>query len=137
MAVNEEQLASAEARMQALRHAGHVRAARYDPAADRIIISLNTGLDLMFPPGLAEGLAGGDANALSVIEISPSGLGLHWPALDADLYVPGLLQGQFGSRHWMAAELGGQGGRTRSAAKTAAAQANGRKGGRPRKSVSA
>ncbi len=137
MATSDEQLASAEARIQALRQAGHVRAARYDPTADRVIISLNTGLDLVFPPSLAEGLAGGDANALSVIEISPSGLGLHWPALDADLYVPGLLQGQFGSRHWVAAELGGQGGRTRSAAKTAAAQANGRKGGRPRKSVSA
>ena len=137
MAISDGQLTAAEARMDAVRQAGHVQSARYDAGSDRIIISLNTGLDLVFPPSLAQGLAGGDANALSVIEISPSGLGLHWPVLDADLYVPGLLQGQFGSRHWMAAELGGQGGRTRSAAKTAAAQANGRKGGRPRKSVSA
>lgn len=137
MAITDQQVAEAQARMAVLRDAGHVLAARYDPAADRIIISLNTGLDLVFPPALAEGLAGADAGDLSRIEVSPSGLGLHWPALDADLYVPGLLQGQFGSRHWMAAQLGGQGGRVRSAAKTDAARANGRKGGRPRKPATA
>lgn len=135
MKLTPEQRTTAESRMQAIRQAGHVQSARYDAGSDRIIISLNTGLDLVFPPSLAEGLAGTDTSALSVIEISPSGLGLHWPALDADLYVPGLLQGQFGSRQWLAAELGGQGGRSRSVAKTEAARANGRKGGRPRKSV--
>jgi len=30
------------------------------------------------------------------------GLGLHWPALDADLYVPGILDGVFGYRTWTA-----------------------------------
>ena len=28
----------------------------------------------------------------------PNGLGLHWPQLDADLYVPALIEGAFGSR---------------------------------------
>ena len=43
------------------------------------------------------------------IEISPNGLGLHWPQLDADLYVPALIEGAFGSRRWMQhiGELGG------------------------------
>jgi hypothetical protein len=70
---------------------------------------------------------------LSAIEISPSGLGLHFPALDADLYVPALLEGFLGSRHWMAEQLGKSGGQARSHAKTAAARANGRLGGRPKK----
>ncbi|MER8672015.1 DUF2442 domain-containing protein [Mesorhizobium sp. M1156] len=33
--------------------------------------------------------------------ISPTGLGLHWPQLDADVDVPALLQGVFGSKRWM------------------------------------
>ena len=60
-------------------------------------------------------------------------LGLHWPRLDADVYVPGLMAGALGSRAWMARELGAQGGRTSTPAKAAAARANGAKGGRPRK----
>jgi len=53
--------------------------------------------------------------------------------LDADLYVPALLQGVFGSKSWMARVLGAQGGRARTAAHVAASRENGRKGGRPRK----
>jgi len=66
------------------------------------------------------------------IEISPAGLGLHWRRLDADLYVPALLQGVFGSKSWMARQLGAEGGRARTVAKVAASRENGRKGGRPR-----
>ena len=80
-----------------------------------------------------EELAEADPAALHEIEITPSGLGLHWPALDADVYVPGLMQGVFGSKRWMAAQLGAAGGRARTAAKAAAARQNGAKGGRPRK----
>jgi hypothetical protein len=90
----------------------------------------------MFPPQLAEGLAGAAPADLGEIEISPAGLGLHWPRLDADLYVPALLQGVFGTRQWMAAQLGAAGGRARSEAKAASARENGRKGGRPRKNAS-
>jgi len=70
---------------------------------------------------------------LDVIEISPSGFGLHFPKLDADVWVPALLEGVFGSRRWMAARLGARGGRVKSRAKARAARANGRLGGRPRK----
>jgi hypothetical protein len=41
-----------------------------------------------FLPSLAEGLRGVRATALEEMEISPSGLGLHWPRLDADIYLP-------------------------------------------------
>jgi hypothetical protein len=37
-----------------------------------------------------------------MIEVSPLGLGLYLPKIDADLYLPPLLQGLLGSRDWMA-----------------------------------
>jgi hypothetical protein len=86
---------------------------------------------------LVQGLEHATPAALAIIEISPLGDGLHWPVIDADLYVPGLLQGVFGSKSWVARHLGAAGGRARSDAKVAAARENGRKGGRPRKLASA
>ncbi len=107
--------------------------ARYDRRVSRVVIALDNGLELAFPPRLAHGLEHATPAELANIEISPLGTGLHWPDLDADLYVPGLLAGVFGSKRWMAAQLGAAGGRARSAAKTAVMRENGRKGGRPRK----
>lgn len=123
--------------MKAARAAGYAVSARYDRRTRRVIVSLNSGVEIAFPVSLAEGLADAAPAHLAKIEISPSGLGLHWPQLDIDFYVPALLQGVFGSPRWMAAQLGGAGGRSRSAAKVKAARANGRKGGRPRKTASA
>ena len=111
--------------------------ARYDRRLSRVIIGLDNGLELAFPPRLAQGLEHATPADLAVIEISPLGDGLHWPAVDADLYVPALLQGVFGSKSWMARHLGAAGGRARSNAKVAAARKNGRKGGRPRKPATA
>lgn len=135
MAVTEQDVQKAEERMAALRQNGFALSARYDAEVDRIVIELSTGVQVAFPPRLAEGLADAPPDALASIEVSPSGLGLHWPALDADLYVPALLQGILGSKSWMAAQLGAAGGRTRSAAKAATARENGRKGGRPPKAA--
>ena len=97
------------------------------------MVDLNTGVQFAFPVKLAEGLAEAAPESWSEIEITPAGLGLHWPRLDVDLYVPALLQGVFGSRRWIAQQLGAQGGRASPEAKAAAARTNGRKGGRPRK----
>jgi hypothetical protein len=108
-------------------------AARYDRRRSRIIVSLDTGLELAFPPHIAQGLEKAKPADLTDIEISPSGFGLHFPKLDAHLYLPALMQGVFGSKSWMAAQLGAAGGATRSPAKAAAARANGKRGGRPRK----
>jgi len=134
MAIDDTQLTRAEKAMQTHRDASaRAVAARYDRRVGRIVVALGSGLELAFPPRLAEGLEGASIEDLSEIEITPSGLGLHWPRLDADLYVPGLIEGVFGSKAWMARELGARGGRVQSAAKARAARANGRKGGRPRK----
>ena len=48
-----------------------------------------------------EGLEEADTDKLAEIEIISGGLCLYWPQLDADLYVPGLLDGVFGTRQWM------------------------------------
>ena len=133
MAVTEREFERAEARAQEERKAGHVLSARYDRRRRRVIVLLNTGVEVTFPAAQAEGLADASSEDLAQIEISPTGLGLHWPRLDADLYVPALLRGDFGSRSWMAAQMGAAGGRSRSAAKASAARNNGRKGGRPRR----
>ena len=137
MAITERDLAKAEKRMAAKREAGHAVSARYDRRRSRVVVALNTGVELTFPTQRAEGLADASPDSLAEIEISPAGLGLHWPRLDADLYVPALLQGVFGSKRWMARQLGAEGGRSRTAAKIAASRENGRKGGRPRKSMAA
>ena len=124
----------AEKRMQArLRAQPRATSARYDRRGARILISLSNGLELAIPVSLAQGLDEARPSDLSVIEITPTGLGLHWPRLDADLYLPALLQGIFGTRSWMAKVMGKAGGRSTSSAKQAAARANGKLGGRPRK----
>ena len=133
MTVTEQDVQQAEKRMAALRENGFAVSARYDRRTARIVVNLNTGVQVAFPPRLAEGLADASPADLADIEISPAGLGLHWPKLDADVYVPSLLQGVFGSKRWMASQLGAAGGQARSRAKVAAARENGRKGGRPRK----
>lgn len=137
MAISETELRQAEQRMQQQRQAGRAVKARYDRRRHRVVVTLDTDLELTFPIHLAEGLADAKAEELAQIEITPSGLGLHWPTLDADLYVPGLLSGMFGSRRWMASQLGARGGRATSRAKAQAARANGRLGGRPRKRTQA
>lgn len=107
-------------------------AARYDLRIGRLVIDLSSGLSIAFRPQDAQGLEQATPEQLTEVEISPSGLGLHFPALDADIYLPGLLEGFLGSRRWMAAQLGKAGGSAKSRAKTAAVRANGRLGGRPK-----
>ena len=116
-----------------LSRAPMVTVARYDRRIGRLVIDLSTGVSIAFKPQAAEGFEHATPRQLSKIEVSPSGLGLHFPAIDADIYLPGLLEGLLASRRWMAAQLGKAGGGAKSAAKTAAVRANGKLGGRPRK----
>jgi hypothetical protein len=97
------------------------------------VFELSSKLTVSFWPRDAQGLQNAKPSELEEIEISPSGFGLHFPKVDADLCVPGLLEGFQGSKKWMAARLGEAGGQSRSRAKKAASRANGRLGGRPRK----
>ena len=105
----------------------------YDRKRERVVIDLSTGIEVAFRPHDAQGLENAKPNQLDVIEISPSGLGIHFPKLDADLFVPALLEGFFGSKRWIASQHGKVGGSAATRAKAAAARRNGRLGGRPKK----
>jgi Protein of unknown function (DUF2442) len=134
MATTKQELKEANARAKSLRaSAPAATSAYYDRKSRNIIIKLSTGIGIFLSPKDAQGLEEGTPAQLSEIEITPSGFGLHFPKLDADLYVPSLLEGFLGSRKWMAARLGAAGGSSRSKPKVAAARANGALGGRPRK----
>jgi len=111
--------------------------AHYNRKSGHIVIHLSSKLILSFSPHDAQGLRNARPSQLDAIEISPSGFGIHFPKLDADIYVPGLLEGFLGSKKWMAARLGQIGGQSRSSVKRAASRANGRLGGRPRKATRA
>lgn len=127
----DRQFEAANAKGQ-VNNAPRARSARYDETSGRVVIELMNGCMFAFPAELGQGLRGAAPADLGVIEVSPSGLGLRWPRLDADLLVGQLVAGVFGSKAWMH-ELGRAGGQVRSDAKAAAARANGAKGGRPRK----
>lgn len=87
MAITEDVIQQAEARMAAERHHAHATDARYDRRTKRVMVRLHSGLELSIPPHLVEGLADATQDALADIELSPSRLGLHWPWLDADLHI--------------------------------------------------
>jgi hypothetical protein len=110
-----------------------VRSVRSDGEAS-VLFSMDDGSKHYIPKSSIEGLATASDQAINNFEISEDGLGVSWPELDLDLFVPPLLQGIYGTTRWMG-ELGRCGGRVRSHAKTAAARENGRKGGRPPKVV--
>lgn len=105
--------------------------AHYDRTTGRIVVELMNNCVFAFPPSLAQGLKNATDDQLTQVEVLGTGYGLHWEELDADLSVPGLLAGLFGTKAYMA-RLAGQ---TSSPAKAAAARRNGSKGGRPRKSA--
>ena len=109
--ITEQDIAKAEGRMnERLKTGPYAVEAHYDRRVSRIIIVLNSGVELAIPPGSVEGLSDVRPDQLDNIEVSPSGLGLHFPDLDADLYVPALLEGVLGSHSWMARQLGTKGG---------------------------
>jgi hypothetical protein len=104
-------------------------AARFDPRTGKVTLDLTNECTFVFPARLVQGLEGAADPDLAAVELLPQGRGLHWERLDVDISVPGLVNGIFGTRTHMARLAG----KTRSPAKSAAARANGAKGGRPRK----
>ena len=71
-------------------------AARYIRRSGTIVVMLDSGLELRFRAELVPDLRTASHDELTTIEITPSGQGLHWPQIDADLYIPGILNGAFG-----------------------------------------
>lgn len=67
-------------------------AARYLADRQRIEIDLSSGWSIQVPRSFSALTANADAAACAQIEITDSGLGLHWPLLDDDWYVPAVVE---------------------------------------------
>lgn len=106
----------------------------YDRRNGRIMMELTSGFVFGFPASAIPALAGATAAQLARVELSPGGSALHWEELDADLSVAGLLLASV-ERSERLSELARLAGSTTTPAKARAARANGKKGGRPRKTA--
>ncbi len=120
----------------ALKNEPRAQSARYSPTRRQIIVELTNGCSFIFPVDKAQGLAGASNKDLAAVTILGKGTGLHWEKLDADLSIASLVVGIFGSHAWMR-EIARRGGAASTPAKSAAARANGAKGGRPKKNTDA
>ena len=61
-----------------------------------VVIAMTSGAEIRFPVTVNPRLARGTEEQLNRIEISP--FGIHWPDLDEDLSIRGLLAGDYGQR---------------------------------------
>ena len=128
----DEQLATAQKLMRKSKVEGpRAVAAAYNRKTKTIAVEMNNGASFSFPPHLAQGLEDGKPTQWADVQVSPMGTGLHWPQMDADLSVQGLLEGLFGCHAWRKAHAARAGG-VKSEAKAMAARLNGAKGGRPK-----
>jgi Protein of unknown function (DUF2442) len=85
------------------RHASAVIDARYDRDGDAFVLVFRSGGSMTVPRRFIPGLEGQPASALESVAVSPAGDALLWPSLDADVYVPGLVERAFGDRVFAAA----------------------------------
>ena len=69
------------------------RAADVKVTETDLIISLRDGRKITAPLSWFPRLARADANARATWEFSAAGFGIHWPLIDEDLSVEGLLRG--------------------------------------------
>jgi hypothetical protein len=113
----------------------HIVKAKYDAKLGRVILELSSGAWFAFRPQDAQGLGEATVTQLRKIEVLPGDFAIDFPLLDVQFDIGALLHGRFGSKKWMAQRMGAAGGSVRSKAKTTAARAVGKLGGRPRKSV--
>ncbi len=90
---------AADARIAAARAAGErslhtprAIAARYLPERDRIEVDLASGWSVQVPRTFSPRLSKASAQECARVELVDSGLGLHWPAIDEDWYVPAVIE---------------------------------------------
>ena len=112
----------------------HAKAARFDKVRRTLQVVLTNGAALTIPVHLVYALPAASEKDLSEVSVGPAGVGLRWETLDADLSVSHLADVALG-RAILLRAAGAAGGAARTRAKARAAQANGKKGGRPRRVV--
>ena len=106
----------------------------YDRAKEQLVVELKNGVILLLPRHLIQGLQDATAEQIAALQVGPRGASLHWESLGLSFSLAGLMAGIFGTQAWMQ-ELGRRGGHATSTAKAAAARLNGKKGGRPAKTI--
>jgi len=104
----------------------------YDAHRHRIVIELTNGFFVGVPIARLREIREAEPEQIADIEVIGKGNILHFEALDADYSVPALVVEAIGQR-LAAREFARVAGGSTSDAKAAAARANGKKGGRPRK----
>src|SRR5450755_3559692 len=70
---------------------------RPGPGLDLLILKMSDGHRHVIPREDLQGLHSATKEQIARVEILGSGTGLHWPELDVDFYVPGLLRGVYGN----------------------------------------
>ncbi len=120
--------AEARAREEALIEP-RAASARYDAETGRILVELTNGCLFGFVPTERELLTTATPEQLAAVEVDLGGEGLHWEEIDADVSLPGLIAQRLNLAAWAPKFMG----QRTSEAKSAAARANGAKGGRPKR----
>ncbi|MGP6157705.1 MAG: DUF2442 domain-containing protein [Vulcanimicrobiaceae bacterium] len=90
-------------------------------------VDVAAGLAVRIPAKMIAELAAATPSQIRAVRLTPDGGTLEQRELHVDISVPGLLRDLLGF------DAQSRGGKARSAAKVAAARANGAKGGRPKK----
>lgn len=80
----------------------HAVVARYDRRRRRVVVELSSGLEIAFRPHDVQGLEHATPEQLAEVEILGVGHALGWESINADVWLPGLLKGHFGTKAWMA-----------------------------------
>jgi hypothetical protein len=97
--LSEAEIDAALARGAASRAAEpRARSVRLDAKSARLIIELTNDCTFAVPAKLIEGLEQMAPDQLANVELLGAGYALHWPELDVDITVQGLLAGIFGTR---------------------------------------
>ena len=73
----------------------------YDTQSRQVAILLRSGLELRVSPRDVEGLEEASDDELASVQIEPPGLTLRWDGLDAELFLPYLLDEKLGDDRWV------------------------------------
>lgn len=104
-----------------------------DERSRSLMLRFRSGVAVVVPTKAIREIAKEPLSKIRDVKASPLGDGLLFEEVGELIYVPGLLRDLFGDA--FTAALGKIGGKAKSPAKTAAARANGAKGGRPKKNA--
>lgn len=73
----------------------------YDVSKDLVVFYFTNGSQFAVPPNLIQGLQGATTEQLRDVWLDRAGLSVHWPSLDTDFSIRGLVNGIFGTKAWM------------------------------------